>query len=111
MPPHPTFYARRHVLEQVGRFDPAYSTSADYDFILRALAPEQFSLHYIPHVLVDYQLGGLSSKNLRATVNGNLKCLRARRAHLGAGLVDLGLIARPLGKLAQLRRVRGYYKS
>jgi glycosyltransferase len=111
MPPHPTFYVRRQVVEQVGQFDPSYSTSADYDFILRALAPEQFSLHYIPHVLVDYQLGGLSSRNLRATVRGNLKCLIARRAHLGAGLVDWGLIVRPLGKLTQLRRILGYYRS
>ena len=111
MPPHPTFYVRRRVVEQVGQFDLSYSTSADYDFILRALAPEQFSLHYIPHVLIDYELGGLSSRNLQATVRGNLKCLRARRAHLGAGFVDLGLIARPLGKLAQLRRLRGYYKN
>jgi glycosyltransferase len=38
VPPHPTFYVRREVAESVGEYDLSYVTTADYDFMLRALA-------------------------------------------------------------------------
>jgi glycosyltransferase len=36
VPPHPTFYMRREVVERVGAYDLSYITSADYDYMLRA---------------------------------------------------------------------------
>ena len=102
MPAHPTFYCRRRVVDQVGRFDLRYRLAADYDFMLRALELADFSAVHVPRVLVDMGAGGASSANLRARLRHNLEALESRRRWLGAGLVDYALFAKPLGKAAQL---------
>ena len=111
MPPHPTFYARRAVMDRVERFDTSYRIAADYDLMMRAMELTDFRVHYIPQVLVDFQLGGISSRDFRATVNSNLESLRARRANLGTPPVDLALFLRPLRKLLEIKQLRGYYKG
>jgi glycosyltransferase involved in cell wall biosynthesis len=102
MPAHPTFYCRRRVVDQVGRFDLRYRLAADYDFMLRALELGDFNAVYIPRVLVDMGAGGASSANFKARVRHNLEALDSRRRWLRAGLVDYALFAKPLGKAAQL---------
>ena len=61
MPPHPTFYMRREVAEKVGEYDLSYITTADYDYMLRALALNNFRVRYLPRVLADFQIGGIST--------------------------------------------------
>lgn len=102
MPPHPTFYVRRELAERVGRFDDSYRISADYDFMLRALELQDARVQYIPHTLIDFLVGGMSTQGVGAVVRGNLECLKARRRHLGAPPVDAALFAKPLRKLRQL---------
>jgi glycosyltransferase len=111
MPSHTTFYARRHVMDRVGTFDISYRVAADYDLILRALALNDFRVTYIPQVLVDFQLGGISTRNWRATLEGNVECLKARRIRLHGLPIDLAFFLKPLRRLFQLRRVGGYYKA
>ena len=88
VPPHPTFYMRREVAQKVGDYDLSYVTTADYDYMLRALALNDFRARYIPRVLVDFQIGGISTKGWRVTLRGNLECLRSRREHLNAPIID-----------------------
>ncbi|HEY0282329.1 MAG TPA: glycosyltransferase family 2 protein, partial [Rhizomicrobium sp.] len=88
MPPHPTFYIRRALAQAVGAFDLNYGTSADYDFMLRALELQAPRSAYIPFPLIDFMVGGASTKGVRAVVEANLGCLKSRRLHLGAGLID-----------------------
>lgn len=102
MPPHPTFYIRREVVQRVGLFDLSYSISADYDFMLRALELHTSDAHYIPHTLVDFMVGGVSTTGFGAVWRGNVECLRARRKHLGTPPIDFAFMAKPLGKLAQI---------
>jgi len=102
MPAHPTFYCRRGVVDQVGRFDLRYRLAADYDFMLRALELADFTAVHVPRVLVDMGAGGLSSASLKSRVRHNLEALASRRRWLGAGLIDYALFAKPLGKAAQL---------
>lgn len=108
MPPHPTFYARRHVIEAVGEFDLTYPIAADYDFMLRAMVKNDFRAAYVTHVLVDFQLGGISTKNWKATVQGNLECLHSRRTHLRSPTIDAALFLRPLRRIVQLKQITPY---
>ena len=109
MPPHPTFYMRRIVAERVGGFDLSYRLAADYDLMLRAMSPADFRVDYVPEVIADFQMGGLSTRDFRATLQGNMECLRSRRAHLGAPPIDAAFFLRPLIRLSQLRRVGRYW--
>ncbi len=101
MPPHPTFYCRRHVIDRVGAFDLSYRLAADYDFMLRALELADFNVSHVPNVLVDMADGGLSTVDLAARLRHNLEALASRRRWLGAGLVDYALFAKPLSKASQ----------
>lgn len=111
MPPHPTFYLKRKLAERTGEFDLSYRISADYDFMLRALELHYPRVSYIPHVLVDFMVGGMSTTGLAAVVRGNLECLRARRRHLGTPLLDMALFLKPLRKLQQLTKYPPYGRT
>ena len=104
VPPHPAFYARRNVVETVGDYDLGYVTTADYDYMLRAMALHDFRVHYLPRVFADFQIGGISTSGLGVTIRGNLECLRSRRQHLGAPPIDAAFFLRFARRLFQLRQ-------
>jgi glycosyltransferase len=105
VPPHPTFYVRRAVAEKVGEYDLKYLTTADYDYMLRALALNDFRVCYLPRVMADFQVGGLSTAEWRVRLRGNLECLQSRREHLNAPPIDLAFFLRFTRRLFQLRRL------
>lgn len=65
MPPHPTLYVRRELMQQLGGFNPQYRICADYDFILRLFSIPVISAHYEPSVIVNMRTGGTSNNSLR----------------------------------------------
>jgi glycosyltransferase involved in cell wall biosynthesis len=101
MPPHPTFYVRRAVVDAVGRFDTAFRIAADYDFMLRAMELHDFRAAMIDRVLIDMMQGGDSTAGLKAYVRSNFEALRSRQKWLNAGSFDSALMAKPLRKLGQ----------
>ncbi len=85
-------------------YDLSYITTADYDYMLRALMLNDFKARYIPRVLVDFQIGGISTKGWRVTLRGNLECLRSRREHLNASIIDAAFFQRFARRIFQNRR-------
>ena len=102
MPPHPTFYVRRKVVDRVGDFDCSYKIASDYDFMLRAMSLHGFSSLYIPHTLVDFLVGGLSTSSWHNSLIINMETLRARQAHLNSRGLDIATFLRPARRLFQL---------
>ena len=47
--------------QKVGDYDLSYITTADYDYMLRALALNDFRVRYLPRIIVDFQIGGIST--------------------------------------------------
>lgn len=103
VPPHPTFYIRREVAEKVGRYNLSYMTTADYDYMLRAIALNDFRIRYLPRVMVDFQTGGISTRGLGVSIRGNLECLRSRREHLNAPFIDAAFFLRFARRIFQVR--------
>ena len=101
MPPHPTVYCRRQVVERVGKFDLTFEVAADYDYMLRAFELSDFTAHPVSRVLVDMLQGGRSTAGIRSSINHNLEALASRRRWLGAGIVDYATFAKPLRKVSQ----------
>lgn len=71
MPPHPTFFVRKSVYEEIGAFKCALRSSADYEFILRALLKYNYKAYYIPEVLVKMRNGGMSNASLKHRLRAN----------------------------------------
>ncbi|HVY74781.1 MAG TPA: glycosyltransferase family 2 protein [Puia sp.] len=71
MPPHPTFFVRRAVYDQVGLFNTNMRTAADYEMMLRVLLKHHLAAHYIPEVLVKMRAGGASNASVKNRIRAN----------------------------------------
>lgn len=89
MPPHPTLYVRRSLLQQLGDFDTRFRISADYDFMLRLLGTPQVDVRYLPTVLVQMRTGGASNRSISAMIRKSAEDLRALRKNRIGGVATL----------------------
>lgn len=104
MPPHPTFYVRRAVYEQLGGYDTSYRIAADYDCVLRLLGRGGVRAAYIPEVLVKMRVGGASNRSLRNILQKSREDYRALRVNDVGGLAALAW--KNLSKLPQFLKRR-----
>ena len=99
MPPHPTLYLRRSVIEQWGGFDTSFRVAADYDAMLRYLAKGGIRLAYIPEVLIKMRVGGESNRSLTHIMRKSREDHRALRKN---GVGSFGtLILKNVSKIGQ----------
>jgi glycosyltransferase len=99
MPPHPTLYIRKDVVEETGFFDTSYRIAADYDYILRLFTREGLNSCYLPEVIVKMRLGGASNKSLSNIIRKSKEDIRALRKNRVGGLMTL--IRKNLSKIPQ----------
>lgn len=99
MPPHPTLFIRRRVMEAWGGYDTSYQVAADYDAMLRYLVKGRIKLSYIPEVLVKMRVGGESNRSLGRILLKSREDLQAIRKN---GVGGVGTLAcKNLSKLPQ----------
>lgn len=102
MPPHPTFYVRRSLYQQLGGFDLQYRIAADYDNMLRLLSgPDGSGIRtaYVPEVLVRMRTGGVSNRSLRNILQKSREDLRIVRRNRVGGLGTIAM--KNLSKISQ----------
>lgn len=99
MPPHPTIFLRRSVLERFGTYDTTYRVAADYEAILRWFGRGRIRAAYIPEVLVKMRVGGESNGSLRHILRKSREDYRALRSH-GMSATS-ALLIKNLSKLPQ----------
>jgi len=102
-PPHPTFFAKKDILNKHGYFNPSYNISADYELMLRLLKKHGIKSCYIPSVLVKMRMGGNSSKNLWRILKANVQCYQAWRQN-GLNISPFIALRKPMSKLRQFIR-------
>lgn len=77
MPPHPTFFVRRRIYDEVGIFNTDLRSAADYEMMLRILVRHNARAGYIPRVLVKMRAGGMSNASLKNRLRANREDRRA----------------------------------
>jgi glycosyltransferase involved in cell wall biosynthesis len=99
---HQAVFARRDLFSTVGRFNPCFRTSADYDWLVRAFRAGQATSH-IPRVIADFLHGGMHAQHPQALAaeRQRLRKQYASPLQLAAG----GLIARVRRRLRIMRRI------
>jgi len=100
MPPHPTFFVRRHLYEQFGLFDLSLRFSADYELMLRFLLKNNVSACYLPETIVRMRTGGASNANWFNRLRANLEDRRAWKMN-GLKPNFYTLYLKPLSKIGQ----------
>ncbi len=100
VPPHPTFFCRRRLLEEYGCFDPLYRIAGDFELMLRLIEKNRIRMGYIQRPLVHMRVGGRAN-TIRGIVRGNREILHAFAAN-GLRPSPGFLLRKPLAKLRQL---------
>ena len=105
MPPHPTLYLKRHVLQRWGAYDIGFDIAADYEAMLRWLVRGRIRLAYLPRPMVRMRTGGASNRSLDRIIRKSREDYRAMRRH---GVGGLGtLLCKNISKLGQFVRREG----
>jgi glycosyltransferase len=70
MPPHPTLFFDRKIVDEIGYFNTKYVIAADYDYLLRMLLhyPEN-DFCYLPVIITCMRTGGKSNRSLKNIIN------------------------------------------
>jgi glycosyltransferase involved in cell wall biosynthesis len=76
-PPHPTFFVKRSVYQNLGGFDLDFKIAADFELMARYLESARISSFYIPDVLVKMRLGGTTNKSLFNIWNQNIEIIKS----------------------------------
>lgn len=64
MPPHPTFYCKKHLFEDYGLYDLKYGTAADYELMTRFMHLNKLDAYYLNQLIVTMTTGGISNRNI-----------------------------------------------
>ncbi len=80
VPPHPTFFCRTSVYQELGGFDPAYRIAGDFELMLRFIERNEIGLRYVPKPLVRMRAGGRANR-IRGIIQGNREIIHAFRSN------------------------------
>jgi glycosyltransferase len=100
MPPHPTFFVRKKVYDQVGLFDTRLKSAADYEIMLRILLKYGMRASYIPQVIVRMRSGGMSNASIFNRLRANREDRMAWKVN-GLQPYFFTLYIKPLRKIPQ----------
>jgi len=99
MPPHPTLYVRRDVIERFGGYNIDYRIAADYEAILRWFGQAEILSVYLPEIMVKMRVGGESNRSLERVMRKSREDYRALQSN---NLGGLGTLAwKNLSKISQ----------
>lgn len=71
MPPHPAFFVRRKIYEEVGLFNTDLRSAADYEMMLRILVKHNARACYLPGIMVKMRAGGVSNASVKNRLRAN----------------------------------------
>lgn len=102
MPPHPTLFVRRRLIERHGTYDTSFRIAADYDAVLRWFGRGQIHAIYLPEVLVRMRWGGESNRSIGRILLKSREDYTILRRNSVGGMATL--IAKNLSKIPQFFR-------
>ena len=77
--PHPTIFVRKDVYQKVGNYNTNLKIASDYEWMLRALKVHQIKSQYLPYLMVNMRLGGVSNRSFKNILLQNREVLNAWR--------------------------------
>lgn len=100
MPPHPTFFIKKDWYEKYGGYSLDLVSAADYELMLRMIQKYHAKLSYLPRVIVNMRVGGMSNSSLVNRLRANKE---DRKAWVMNGLTPKSytLLFKPLRKIIQ----------
>lgn len=89
MPPHPTVYIKKELINEVGYFNTNYKISADYDYMLRLFSNKKTSSFFCDFIIVNMRLGGVSNNSIKNIIRKSKEDYSAITSNKIGGLYTL----------------------
>jgi glycosyltransferase involved in cell wall biosynthesis len=102
MPPHPTFFVKKHFYEKHGNFRLDLGSAADYELMLRMIHKAGMKLAYVPKVCIKMRAGGVSNRSIANRVAANQNDRKAWELN-GLKPRSFTLWLKPLRKIFQFK--------
>lgn len=103
MPAHPTLYLRKELFEKFGSYALDLGTTADYDLILRYFHKHKIKAHYLPILMVNMRVGGLSNQSFNSRYLAFINDYKALKRNEIPNPI-LTILRKKLSKLVQFLR-------
>jgi glycosyltransferase involved in cell wall biosynthesis len=100
MPPHPTFYVKRLLFEQLGAYNLQYGTASDYELMSRFIHLNKISVYYLNKAIIKMSVGGASNKAFINRYKAWIFDYKAMRKN-GVLFPLLAIVLKPLRKVVQ----------
>ncbi|WNJ19274.1 glycosyltransferase family 2 protein [Pontibacter sp. G13] len=81
MPPHPTFFVKRSLVDICGPYRTDYAICADFEWMVRLFHTHGATYTHLPEVMVKMRKGGVSTQGLKSTLTINKEMLQACRSN------------------------------
>jgi len=79
MPAHPTLFLKSNLYQQFGGYKTDYKIAGDFELIARIFSSAAVNYRYLPEVLVQMRIGGVSTGGWKNTILLNKEVIRACR--------------------------------
>ncbi len=100
MPPHPTFFIQKSWYEKHGGYRLDLVSAADYELMLRMILKHGAKLSYLPRVIVNMRVGGMSNSSMFNRLRANKEDRKAWEMN-GLSPKSYTLLFKPLRKIIQ----------
>jgi glycosyltransferase involved in cell wall biosynthesis len=100
MPPHPTFFVKKEVYDQYGKFSLELKSAADYELMLRFIHKHEITINYLPETIVKMRTGGASNASFKNRLKANREDKKAWEMN-GLKPGALTFVRKPLSKIKQ----------
>lgn len=103
MPPHPSFYVKKHLLEKFGPYNTQYGSATDYELMLRYIHANKSTVYYVNKIMVNMLVGGVSNKSIGNRFKAWRNDIKAMRNN-GLLFPFFSIICKPFRKISQYIR-------
>ena len=100
MPAHPTVYLRKELFEEYGCYALDLGTTADYDLILRYFYTHKIKAVYLPMLMVNMRMGGVSNKSISSRWSALINDYRSLKRNKLSNALSV-LFKKKLSKIGQ----------
>ena len=75
IPPHPSFFISKSILNAIGQYDLKYEVASDFDFMKRSLMHVKYDGLYVNKLTTLMRSGGLTNSSFSTILKGNLEII------------------------------------
>ncbi len=100
MPPHPTFFVKKEIYLRYGKYDVNLKIQSDFDLTMRFLAVNRIRTQYLPGIMVNMRIGGVTSNSISNVIKGNLEAYRACRKN-GLAVTPFFMVRKVFSRIPQ----------